>query len=776
MTVSPTPAPPSPLRRWASGWAQKAVNPATVGPDISRGIRTTVSFLPPFLVGVAGWEPMLPMALAALAAQNIANCDIRGAYPLRFSFLLAMTAVLTASAGVGGIASGNVFGAVAAGALIAVLGGLWRHLSSDYGMALSIASALVFLLTQAAPASEATVASFALWTLIGGLWGIAIQIASWPIRAEHPIRRLVSDSWEAAATLFDRLLAPGDSAGRHQGIVEQESELRTVLDAAYAALKASKPRPLIGRLDAVNTSAANMVLAVVSFNTALEALMDEPDTRSLVASFEPALIALRNLCRTVALAVVSQQPAHVATFDVRLRRIDSLLTTVEARLAARPDPSPVSARLSEALELIRKYLHQTEDSLKSVVARSGERTAFSMELFDLHTWTLRPLASSVNLSWRFDPAILRFALRAAVLFGGGVALSHLFSATATKWPLDLYWPRISQPGWPVFAHAYWLPFTMVVVLQPDFGATRLRASQRMGGTVVGGLLAGAILWLRAPEWVIILSIALTCFGFGYVLRRHYGIAVVFITLFVVLLTEGTGPRALLLTRERLEMTLAGGFLALGAAFVFWPVWEKARFGGILAAAFRANGRYLQFLVDRMHQGPAHPGSVSRVKQAAESANSAAFSSLRRMFSDPKNQQDGVEQAAALTNGLQRLTRLFNLFTVHLDPVLTLDDPELDRFVALALESLETLAGAVEGKAGALEALPALRGRLDRTSFATVPRSQPATDAETYQIWVHVHLTRAAIELSALTHTVGQGAGAFFSGEALPSRGPTPAPG
>ena len=323
------------------------------------------------------------------------------------------------------------------------------------------------------------------------------------------------------------------------------------------------------------------------------------------------------------MAVVSQQPSHVATFDIRHRRIEALLTTLESRLTLRAGHSASSARLADALRLIRQYLGQTASALQAVVARSGERTAFSLELFDLNTWTLRPLSTSVNFSNKVDPAIVKFSFRAAILMMIGVGLQKFVHFTFLH-----------------ITHAYWLPFTMVVVLQPDFGATRLRAMQRMGGTMVGGFLAGLLLWLHLPEAAVVTAIAATCFCFGFILRRNYGIAVVFITLFVVLLTEGSGPGAMTLSFERLGLTLAGGFLALGAAFVFWPVWEKERFGKIVAHAFRENAEYLRFLASRMRSGPVPVGSVSRVKQHSESANSAAFSSLRRMISDPKNRQEG----------------------------------------------------------------------------------------------------------------------------------------
>ena len=43
------------------------------------------------------------------------------------------------------------------------------------------------------------------------------------------------------------------------------------------------------------------------------------------------------------------------------------------------------------------------------------------------------------------------------------------------------------------------------------------------------------------------------------------------------------------TLERLLATLAGGAMAMLAALLFWPVWERRRFPGFLAAALVGGG-------------------------------------------------------------------------------------------------------------------------------------------------------------------------------------------
>ena len=58
--------------------------------------------------------------------------------------------------------------------------------------------------------------------------------------------------------------------------------------------------------------------------------------------------------------------------------------------------------------------------------------------------------------------------------------------------------------------------------------------------------------------VLLAAAALNAFLFALFLKRRYDIAVVFLTLMVVLLTEAGGPVDWRLTVERLACTLAGG--------------------------------------------------------------------------------------------------------------------------------------------------------------------------------------------------------------------------
>ena len=350
-------------------------------------------------------------------------------------------------------------------------------------------------------------------------------------------------------------------------------------------------------------------------------------------------------------------------------------------------------------------------------------------MFDLQTLTFRPLAAALNLNLRVDRALLRYTLRIAVLTLAGTAVMK-----------TLHLP-----------HGYWLPFTMVVVLQPDYGSTRRKAAQRLVGTLAGSILASLMLWLRLPFAAVMAATVATSFLFGYFIKRNYGVAVIFITLFVVLLTEANGPVTWTLTAERLACTAAGGGLALLAALIFWPVWERDHFRPILAGALRANDAYLGLIASRLAGGGVYDREVGGAKRRAESANAMVFSSLQRMAGDPKNRQDQLKAAAALANGNQRLTRALNLLAIHLAPGATVAQPELGAFAGHAEAALEAMAEAIERPEA--EARPSWPGPGAALDGLRLPRrTRRAIDgpgAAPPSMGLRSQLARAATELSAM---------------------------
>lgn len=99
--------------------------------------------------------------------------------------------------------------------------------------------------------------------------------------------------------------------------------------------------------------------------------------------------------------------------------------------------------------------------------------------------------------------LIRYTLRVALLL--------MMSVAAYKW-FDI-------------PHGYWIALTVLVVLQPDYGATRRKAGQRLAGTLAGSAFGSLLLWVKIPIGVLVLFASLAAFGFAYFFRSRYSFAV-----------------------------------------------------------------------------------------------------------------------------------------------------------------------------------------------------------------------------------------------------------
>jgi uncharacterized membrane protein YccC len=265
------------------------------------------------------------------------------------------------------------------------------------------------------------------------------------------------------------------------------------------------------------------------------------------------------------------------------------------------------------------------------------------------------------------------------------------------------------------------------VLQPDYGSTRQKAGQRIVGTIAGSLLGSALLWVKLPLAVMLTFAGVMAFCFGYFLRRRYGLAVFFVTLMLVLITEAVVPVHLDFTASRLLSNVAGGGMALLAALFFWPRWERAQFPPIMAGAVRANRAYLAALGRRLPSGEPFTGDAVQKKRLAERANSLAAASLQRLLGEPAARRENVECAAALAAYNRRITRALTVLALQLNRRERLVEPELPAIVHIIGEALERLArlveagssaDVIEARAGTVKAVDACRQNAQNAAPAT----------------------------------------------------------
>ncbi|WP_083805016.1 FUSC family protein [Chthoniobacter flavus] len=617
--------------------------------------------------------------VAAPTAQNVAMLDARGDYRARLGILLTLTLVLSLSALTGTIGGNHVLTATLLMGVFGLLAGVWRHLSGDYGPNFALTSGLLYFLALTSPGDWAHAGTLFLATGLAGLVGIVIQLSGWFVRPQHPLRYAVAETWVAASDLITAMRRENDDG---QPIVsdigEKEGALRSTVDRTLQAITATAHQPgLAQHFDDTAQLAARVATRTTALYSALEAIESRPGFAAISPTVDSTLRSLVNALRSAAVTIITHRPGQFIALQVRLRRAADLLQVLDARLAALSPADAELAQVRHMLAQLTALLPQVRTNLQETVDHGEPQAGFALRLPELGGMSMRALGAWLNPSAQLDWTLVRYTLRVTVVLMFAVAIYKGFDI-----------PR-----------GHWIGFTSLVVLQPDYGATRQKLGQRLLGTFTGSILASLLLWLKLPVAGAIFGASVMAFCFAYFVRRRYWLAIFFVTIMIVLMGEASSSVHLDLPIARSLSNLAGGVLALVAALLFWPQWEQEQSPQILATALRTNRAYLEAVAAHFRRGERFIGSAVLTKRAAERANSQASASLQRLVSEParvqRGEQRNLERIATLTTYNQRLTRAIGVLAQHLNPNAGSPIPSLEAPTEKIAQRLESLAQSLE---------------------------------------------------------------------------------
>ena len=647
--------------------------------DVARALRSSIAFTSAWVLCLLTGHATAAVFVAT-TAQNIAMVDVRGDYRARLAILVFKTVVIAAAVFAGTLTGNNVYSATLMAGALALLGGCWRHLSADYGPNLAVVSALLFLIALSQPGGWHDSFLLVFWVLLGGAGAMVLQLCGWFFRPQHPLRHAVAESWVAASDLILALQCETeDGQPCTDNVSAKELALRETVDRTLAALAVAErkkhPPEFLTHLEEGAEIAARLATRVAAFYTVLEPLRELPGFARLTPTLDSTLRAFANTARSAALLTITHRPDHFIAFEVRLRRCTHLMRIFEERLTALAPAHPETAAVREMLVQIGNLLPQIRSALAETVDHGAPHQGFTLRFPELGGFSLRSLGAWVNPSLQLDAVLIRYSLRVTVLTMLAVAVYLWFQI-----------PR-----------GYWIAFTAIVVLQPDYGSTREKAGQRILGTLAGAVLGSLLIWVKLPVALLLTLTAVMAFCFSYFVKRRYGLAIFFVTLMLVLITDAATSVNLDFTVSRLLSSLAGGVLALVAAKFFWPSWEREQFPKLIATAVRANRAYLGIVAAHQAAGQPFTGPAIQRKREAERANSRAAASLQRLMGEPAGRQKDVERAAALTAYNQRITRTITVLGLHLNQREKLAHLELVEMFRLVGDALETLAGELESQ-------------------------------------------------------------------------------
>jgi uncharacterized membrane protein YccC len=650
--------------------------------SVATGMRTTAATVVPLVIGQLSGDTALGM-LAGIGGLNVSLSDIGGPYRTKAVTMGVATISLAAAAYLGIVVGRSLWLSLAMMFLLAGAAGL-AGLYGNAAAKVSFLSLVLFILMVGIPAGVADATERSMALIGGGLWAMALSLWLWPLHPYQPIREAVAACYRAIGAFIGaacRTRAGGEQAG--SGWSEAVTQERaTVVEAIAQALgtiegiRASRAgmSPTGQQLLVLLRSASSLFDGAIALAETLEESVHHSHDARVRAEVEDIV---QHLVAAVAELATATRQGHDG---VDLRALDQAVAAVGERITRLQQDSQAPAQdmvenSARALQVVNKHVRAAAD----ILAQRGsvERTA---KLPGIGRPSSRARLGVVlgmfkdNLT--FHSLTFRHALRLGITATAAVALYTL---------LDL-------------PHGVWVPLTAMVILKPNFGGTYQQAKQRVVGTVAGsviGAILAAVMTTRLALDLLLVPFGILAFS---LMARNYGLGVMFLTPFIILLLNTVHPGNWEAAAFRGLDTVIGGLLALLAGYLLWPSWERERLPEQLARTIAANRDYFLGVITGYLGQTTDPASLQSRGAQAQLENANAAAAFQRLLSEPEAQHGPIGPIYALVTYNQRfydgVTTLAVDFPVVKDRDLL---PSLETFTAQIEVMLRALEDAVRSR-------------------------------------------------------------------------------
>ncbi len=508
--------------------------------------------------------------------------------------------------------------------------------------------------------------------MAGGGWSVVLTVLILGLRPHRPAAQAVNDVWAMLANLAADLLAllraeinadtvtADDWAAHarvHRRAVRDAIERARVAVGATLRMRGPTSPQTMANLLRLETG-ERLFGALITLSDLTEHTRDQAVQGSA-----------RRLLRRLVVLMPRFGDFTPAGDPVRLRRaID--------RLAADAGSPPTLTNLAGSIAVwMRAAIRLKHDSEMPDVTLADSLPAPTAG----SSWE----ALRSNLSW--TSVILRHAIRVTAVTVPAIAIALHF--------------------WTPYSH--WLAFSVALTMQPFFSATWQRVLERIGGTLVGALLGGALAFLpQTPVAQATLLLPLCILGFS-ARQVSYGAFIACLTPLVVLLFDIAQPghSEWMIAGMRAAYTVVGGAVAMVAGLVLWPSWEPQRVRQELRAAVLAHARFARVILSDLAETDSND-DAGQARRAAGVAINNLEASLSRALQEPVRGRRAMMRSALLADAaLRRLGAC--LMTLEHAPRPT--DPDHDPWRLWAAWLPDALRSFADRPAGPPPALPTTPG-------------------------------------------------------------------
>ncbi len=537
---------------------------------------------------------------------------------------------------------------------IAFLAAAW----GKRGLPISVSVMFAMIFSMAVPeyAKSGTALASSLYFALGAsLYLIYATLANALLNGRYRVQML-ADTLLALAGLMRTLaqqfspLGTADAQGQTPLIgqsLKQQAALAEHLQTARDLLLESPRTPHRQRL-------AGMLMQILEMRDHLLACELDLDTLKTHPGHAPGLHELSEVLDQLAdeiegladALLTGRQPGPGQDRRLHLASVPWGEEAPSARNGSAPSPGVLARGLAnrvgnindETLRLLALARGEAEPDL--VIVRAAWQTFVSPT-----TWSWRPFVAL----WRWDAPPLRHAIRAALAIGSAYAIS-----------LALPWGT----------HDYWILLTIVVVLRGSLAQTLERRNSRVAGTLMGCVLAGALLATHSPPLVMLAILTLSqAIAHAFAVKRYLWTAVAATVLGLVqahLLNAGTSPAFEVL--ERIADTLIGAAIAWAFSYVL-PSWERTQIPALVARTLAAQARHARIALGlgQLQAVDNEPELEWRLaRREAYDSLSALVQATQRALSEPRAVRPPLEPLGhLLAHSYQLLAQLTAVKTLLL---------------------------------------------------------------------------------------------------------------
>ncbi len=580
-----------------------------------------------------------------LTAESIAWVELRGSGGLRFRVLIGGTLLALFFGFIGSITGTSIWLSVICMMAVAFLSSLFRNLG-DRGSGLAICVYLMFIISNAFPVSGVALQHRILYILIGGVWNAVVGMAASAfIPEQEPYRRTIAIIWKSIASLTT-VVSKGwngnDTRSSLREVYLKEKEVRSSIDNSFLfhekmahqiSAKEGKEYQLAQTRKATALVAAHIIAMSEELENLNSAAIDNNVRLKLYALFK----AMQQTADRMAAYVLHLKPEDELLLTTRINRLNKLIDRLRAYPLRDGKEKQTILRVAQLTERSIKLIERSMTRLEGLGTELPVYRSYSLlkTVYVLHP---KHLWRNLLLLFNLNSLMFRFSVRTALAAGLALFVYQWFD----------------------IERGYWIPFTVLIVIQPYFGATFKKAIDRMAGTVIGGIVGGLISALPRALHLKEFVLFICAIFMVYFLRKRYSIAAFFITVSLVLLFAVEGEFNFNLLVIRALSTLGGALLAVLAGFALLPAWDNKYLPRYLSDAL--NGNYEYFKHSFFVRSKQHPWT--RYKRIAETRNGNVFDSYNRFLDEIRATADLSDLYFEVISHNVRLTRELN--NIHLE--------------------------------------------------------------------------------------------------------------